>query len=398
LFPGEAKILFKLPCKNPTLMPINQETRIVRKTGNVHLIWFEKSNSWIRLEEPAWFIYRQFIRGIKDSSIAEKIKKRYSLGTEESKEFVSGITGSFRKYSTPAPRLKKILTTRDIKSTEAFFSRRIYNFNNTCLEILYGSRQLEYMVHPSFAHLEVKSRKGTVIRIKLFGNSGLWVMKIKNRVWTEENPNILKRRLFIGISGILYRKNENDWLTIIHGSAVKNEREGIVLTMTAGSGKSTLAAILCSNGFEFVSDDFVAVDMRTCSLHPFPASLAVKEGSYPVLEPLFNELKTNQEFHFSNTSKTVKYISFPAGPDFYKPVPIRKIIFVKFQTGKKNQLHQIPFLEAFKRFNDEAWVSPFPPGAKKFINWFEQLSCYEMVYSDNEKAVKSIIAIMNNPE
>jgi hypothetical protein len=377
-------------------MPINQKKRIIRKKGNVHLVWFEKSNSWIRLEEPAWFIYKQFIRGATDESITEKTEKRYGLAIKENEEFVSGITESFRKFSTPNRLHRKKLQAKDIKPPDTYYSSHTYNFNNTYLQIQYGSLLLEYMIHPSFAHLEVRSRIGTVTRIKLFGKAGFWIMKIKNRVWTEENPNILKRRLFIGISGILYQKSDNDWLTIIHGSAVKNNTEGFVLTMSAGSGKSTLAAILCRNGFEFVSDDYVAVDLQTCMLHPFPASLSVKQGSYPVLEPLYNELKTSQEFHFKNTSKTLKYISFPAGPGFYKPVPVRKIVFVKFQSGEKNMLRQIPFLDAFKRFNDNSWISPFPSGARKFINWFEKLNYYELVYSDNEKAVKSIISLMNN--
>ena len=63
---------------------------------------------------------------------------------------------------------------------------------------------------------------------------------------------------------------------LLHASAV--ERDGRVLVMTgqSGSGKSTLSALLGSQGWRFLGDEFVLLDPVTGDVAPFPRLISLK--------------------------------------------------------------------------------------------------------------------------
>lgn len=70
-----------------------------------------------------------------------------------------------------------------------------------------------------------------------------------------------------------YRRSD---LYFVHGAAVANGNQCIVISGESGSGKSTLCWQLCAAGFEYLSDELVPIDLRTMEAHPFPHALCLK--------------------------------------------------------------------------------------------------------------------------
>ncbi len=371
-------------------MSISPKKRIIKKIGNAHIIWFEESNSWIQFEDPAWFVYLHYNSGEEPEKISQRISKKYKLNGSESLKFVHDIVLEIRKLTTSSFHSQEIFSAQKFVSPENFYSVHRYRFKSKIFEILFGSRLLEYMIHPSLAHLEMNRIIKPHFRLEAFTSGSSTLLKIADKAWVEEDANLLKRRIFIEISGLLYGKSDKGWLSFIHGSAVSNGKQTIILSTESGSGKSTLAALLSRHGFKFVADDYVPIDARLCKAWPFPAALSVKDGAYNVLPPFYPELDSAREFHFKGSKKTLKYIPFPNDGDFYKPLPVRALVFVKYKPGSSFSFRKVPALEALKRFNEEAWVSHSPEHARKFIRWFPSLECFEMEYSDNQLAIKQI--------
>lgn len=71
---------------------------------------------------------------------------------------------------------------------------------------------------------------------------------------------------------------------LLHASAV--EREGRVLVMTgqSGSGKSTLSALLGSQGWRFLGDEFVLLDPVTADVAPFPRLISLKNSAIAAMQ------------------------------------------------------------------------------------------------------------------
>jgi hypothetical protein len=376
-------------------MSVYHPKRVSKKIDKSYIVWFEESNSWIQFEEPSWFIYKLYNSVPDTVSISLKFSKKYGLNLEESTHFVKDITTEIKNLSSHSYKQPVSLNVSLIEPPISFFSCHTYCFNQKIFEISFGTSLLEYMIHPQFAHHEVKTKKKPDFRLETYSSGSSSILKSFDKAWIEDDPNHLKRKLFNEIASLMYGKADSDWLTFIHGSAVSNGKETIILSTSRGSGKSTLAALLCNRGSKFVSDDFVPIDKRYCKAYPFPAALSVKNGSYPVLLPYYSQLLDAEVLHFRESDKTVRYLTLSSEYDFFKPLPVKSVVFIKYNPSISFSFRKVPVLEAIRGFNKEAWISTNPSNAKKFINWFPRIPCYELEYSDNEPAIKKLTELLD---
>lgn len=104
--------------------------------------------------------------------------------------------------------------------------------------------------------------------------------------WRFE-PRPLARRLLL--QDVISRSLPVDRLSaILHASAVVLDGRAIILAGNSGSGKSTLTAGLVAAGASLIADDLLPLGSAGEGLWPVPFAISVKEGSWPVLSPLFN--------------------------------------------------------------------------------------------------------------
>lgn len=352
----------------------------------------------MQLEEPAWFILESLHSNRTAEEISTDFADRYNITAEESIRFVDEMIVAFDQLTEKTFREHDRVPANEIESPTAFIATRYYRINSKTFEICYGSRRIEYMIHPSFAHLEVKAEADPDFRIEAFSAGKQFFLHSAGIFWREENVNYLKRKLFIELTNLLYGKTADDWLTYIHGSAVSNGKEAVILTTSSGSGKSTLAGLLCSRGLKFFSDDFVPIDNRSCMAHPFPAALSVKEGAFPLLMPFYDSLKEADLYEFRGTGKSVRYLPFTEEKYEDRPLPVRSMVFVNYNSGASNSFKKVTALEAIRRFSEEAWIAPSFDNANTFLEWFPELNFYELVYSENEGAIKDIFTLFDSRE
>ena len=64
---------------------------IKKRIGHSYLVWFQNSNSYILLEEPAWFVFSKTTRRYKAETIAKEFATRYCNTLKDSLSFVREI-------------------------------------------------------------------------------------------------------------------------------------------------------------------------------------------------------------------------------------------------------------------------------------------------------------------
>ncbi len=71
---------------------------------------------------------------------------------------------------------------------------------------------------------------------------------------------------------------------LLHASAVERGGRVLVMTGASGSGKSTLAALLGSQGWRFMGDEFVLIDPASGHAVPFPRLISLKNSAIAAMQ------------------------------------------------------------------------------------------------------------------
>ncbi|MDP4207539.1 MAG: hypothetical protein Q8928_01865 [Bacteroidota bacterium] len=364
-----------------------------------YVTWLQPNHHFLTLEEPAWFVFDQYKQGTDKEEIAQLCTERYNLLPDNSARFVSeiidGIENLTANAADPTQENLKDLSLSG-HSFEAF-STHYYLIGEKNFGFRFQSAELEYYLHPLLKHLETKIISTSPVMFELFSFDNRVILRRDNTIlgnWSTNESHLTKGTAFTEIINYLYDKTRNDWMMIIHASAVTNGKKSLVFPASPGSGKSTFAAMLHANGFQLLSDDFVPIG-RTGKAYPFPAALSVKEGSVDVLSPLFPSL--NQiETETSHTQKQVRYLSEGLTFEKASAAPVEGFVFVKYQPGTSYKLEEVSRLQALQLILNEAWVSPQPDNIEFFFNWLPDIPCYQLVYSDNALAMAGISQIFES--
>jgi hypothetical protein len=379
---------------------------LVKYVEGKRIAWFEQANQWVQLEEPAWFVYKLSVKGLSPDEVIARCQKKYGSGKEESTRFVTEILNQLYQFQqpqasplrSPSPALHPSPVLNSSLAIN-WHSVRSYRINNQLITLFFQFDWLEYNVHPLLAHLEIPLQISGGESIELFQiDAGYYVRLAKdpNRTWVFDKHELQKGRAFIEILNTIFGKKEENWMTIVHGSAITDGKSTILFSSACGGGKSTMAALLHANGFQVLSDDMVPVEAKSRKIYPFPAALSVKAGAIPLLIPYFPDLATAKTFDFPTLDKQVRYL--PLNQSLVDKGLINKakiLIFIKYDRTEDLRLEKISKLEAIKLFNEEAWISPTPENAKSYINWFLSLTCYKLTYSNNESAILKIRQLFN---
>ena len=60
---------------------------------------------------------------------------------------------------------------------------------------------------------------------------------------------------------------------VLHGIAVAKEQDAILILAPSMGGKSTLCTYLINNGYSFLSDDMIIIEMKNYSIIPFERNI-----------------------------------------------------------------------------------------------------------------------------
>ena len=369
---------------------------LVKHIENSHVVWFEKSNQWVRMDEPQWFIFLLYEKHIGREDAAHQFAKAFEINPEQAAGIVSNIYESIDKLLNPDFPLPDF--SHDAEDVSRFLLKdtrtRHYRFGNRFFTITYGSPSLEAYIHLPFAHLETKTAGKPSIHLDVFPYCGRFALRmhtpIRRSLTADESPQI-KRLLFVELASWLYDKSGNDWMSFVHASAVQKDGEVLLLSSASGSGKSTMAGLLMLNGFELFSDDFVPVDAANGLLYPFPAALCIKNDSVGLLGNM--GLKS----FVKSRNAPLAYVKPFSRSIPQKPVAPRNLVFISYRKGAGMKLSPVSVTEALQHFHQEAWVADTMERAEKFLEWFTGLKFYSLEYDDNNLAIEALTKLTVRP-
>lgn len=127
---------------------------------------------------------------------------------------------------------------------------------------------------------------------------------------------------------------------VVHaGVVVAPDGNAVVLPAASGSGKTTLTAGLVRAGFDFLSDEMMAIDPETLRVLPVPRSLFVKPGTFEALGM--------QPPDVSEAARLLLDGSWPVTPDDLRPgalgspAPVRTIIAPAYSAGSETRIERV---------------------------------------------------------
>lgn len=374
---------------------------IKKKIGRAHLVWFQNSNMYTQLEEPAWFVFRKTIKRYKAETIAKEFAIRYCNTPEESLSFVKDIRSEIEKMNHIDKAPNRIDHDADDLNEHSFnpFSIHHYRLGDKVITFSYETRYFESYLHPLICHFETKEGNKEMPLFELFAYQERIVFRFNGDVkgaWTRDETNLVKGRIFKFLINVMHDKTDADWLMTVHASAVTNGKKTILFSAPPGNGKTTIAALLQARGYKLISDDFVPIDRYSFKAYPFPIAMSVKEGSIDLLASLFPALEQTPLNHIS-PEKSVRYLPLNLNLDVTKEIfPVQEFIFIEYNSAVDFIWEKIDIVKALKLLFDQAWVTPMPDNAAFFFDRVLQISFFQLTYSNNQKALDAITYLFDH--
>ncbi len=380
-------------------MTSTPEKDFTGKTGKKYAVWLGKSNRWVSLEEPAFFVYRSFAKGMPEKNISLACKKKYALGKDDSIRFVSEITGLLKTYRDsapdPLPYTTKIFDTLPESQDPVSFS---YCINKRIISVVYGNETLAYYFHPLLKRFECGEHGQSAAEFRIFSeNKKLLFFRpgCHNEAYVFSEIPPLKRYFYMALSFTIYQTRPEDWSAFIHGSAINSGRNAIILSSLTGSGKSTLAALLMSRGHRVMTDDFIPLNGRTGRIYPLPVALSIKNVAVPVLKPFFSGLP-DSNYRYGSLSSASSFLLPNAGSSnlAFRSALVKNFVFLSYDPGKKLALQKLPPDEALRLFIINSSIQAQHQSIERFFRWFKKITFWSLSYPDPLTAAGKIEGLL----
>jgi len=368
---------------------------IKKKIGQSYLVWFQNSNLYLQLKEPAWFVFSKTVRRYKSSTISELFSGRYGISLEDSLQFVHEIRTEIDKMNKPIHPTTNFDQNSTALNNHHFttYSTHYYKLGHQVIAFSYESAHFESYIHPLIAHFETTETQSDTPLFELFLYKERIAFRYNGEVkglWEKDETQYVKGLIFMFLVNAMHGKADDHWLMTVHASAITNGKKTILFSAEPGKGKTTFAALLQSNGFQLISDDFVPIDRHTFSAYPFPISVSVKPGSMELLTPLFPVLE-DKPLTFLSAEKSVRYIPPTNHQEVIHSIfPVRELIFIEYNSAVDFKLEKLDPVVALKALLDQVWVTPIPGNATILLDRIMEISFFKLTYSNNQKALAAI--------
>jgi len=349
------------------------------------IVWLKKSNKYLVL----------------NTNTLELIKKKSSLS---SKDFLTLITESLDVDVSIANKINKDISELLLEAKELVLKQNIkhpdpikpcqlinyYSFNNTIIKVGFDSEKTKSVIHQKYRHLAINHVNSYDVEYAIF-NSGDTLFIYKNNQivgsWDSTQLHEFQGKFSMELICSFYNKTEHDWMGVFHASTISKNNRSIMFTGDSGNGKSTLVSILMANGYNVIADDFTPVLRTDFKTYCFPSAISIKEKSYNLIEQLYPELKSFNEYYINELKGNVKYL-----PPISKETSANcsSVIWVKYTEGKESSMKKVSIKDALKKILPDAWISNKEVNANAFLKWIEKTTFYELNYSDNNKLIDII--------
>ena len=262
----------------------------------------------------------------------------------------------------------------------------------------FSHQEIEQLVSPVLAHLAWSLADQPIIFDIVKIDNQFLIVSDGLIVDVFSNPAEIVSRLSYFVVDSAYRKI--DPLIVIHAAALSLGNGCVVFPGNCGVGKTTLSVALIKAGFKYFTDDTAILDRKTRSIVAAPASLRIKEGSWEIVEEMFQESLT-LTVHSSKDGRKIRYLVPPEGSLAQSIVAgdfVKALVFPKYSPESKTSIQPISRLDAIHRIQECGYdVGSCLSKARvvELLDWIKDIDCYEMNIGSLSEAVSIVRRLLD---
>lgn len=371
---------------------------ISKRIKERHIVWLQKTNRYVIFQTPAYEVFEKLSEGLCETALLAFMQEKYEIPAPEAKQFVDDLKKQLD--SLPIVQVQKKINhdKKEIAELTNYpnFKSFCYSIGDKNFRFNYSSQWMMDMIHPGIKNFLTEKAKGEPADFYLIEEGDflhLVINKTEIITWPVSDSEYFKGSVSMALLNGLYRKTERNWMGTFHAAALEKNNKAVIIPAASGKGKSTLAALLAVNGFKIISDDLTAVSANKQKLYCLPQAISVKPGAVEILKNYFPELNSAKITHNTTTGKDVYHLT--KNYLFSDKTPtVSAFIFAEYNAGISFQFKKIDNITAFQKIIPEAWILPTKSNVKRFLYWFFDLPCYQLVYNNNQKAIDKITQLL----
>lgn len=175
-----------------------------------------------------------------------------------------------------------------------------------------------------------------------------------------------------------------------HASAAVRQGVCVVMPAPMESGKTTTVAGLLRHGYQYLTDEAVAVDEQSLLVEPFPKALSIDRGSWGVLPELQPGLRLVEE-QWQVPPRSIR-------PDIVaEPTAPRLIVTPCFRRGSVTELRPLRRAEALVLVAQSTFRFTEDPARNLQVSArvLQGCDCFELVIGDLATAVARIDGLVD---
>ena len=346
------------------------------------IVWFNATNNYLILEEIAAQLVQHILEKKSLQEIATGLAEQLKISHQKALKLIYDLND---QIVIPNTTITNEEHTNEFKYVlpSNFTFQKYYQIHTKIFKVQFLNEYQLSLIHPKFAHLETQETSKIDHIFQVFNSNHLIHLVLDGKfigAWESKNVHYFQGKFSMKIIECIYNKNEQDWMGVFHASAINYNEDTILILGDSGNGKSTSLALLQTQGFQCIADDFVPIDQKH-DVYSFPAGISIKKKALSVLlEVCIQTLETSAEYHYERLHKTVRYLK-PQKIDYLKKTPCKALVFIKYDESIDFKISKISKLKAFENLVPDSWISSIPKNAAIFLDWFEHLPCYQLTYS-----------------
>ena len=322
------------------------------------------------------------------SSIAAFLSERYDVPFERALTDVLNCREQWRLMLT-AERAGR-MPVRLPPSPSSF--HQTYSYNGCGFSVGLSTPELVAEIEPRLRSLLSNREPSAVEFSMIVSDCGEWVHIHSGQEFISAEASVPAARAVL-LQEIVRRaaKPPREWLAVIHAAACGNETECVVFPGASHSGKTTLAAMLMRAGLTFYSDDSVAIDKDGLRVHSMPFGLAIREGSWGLLES--NIEGFDRAPVFDRYGGPVRFFYPPAKA---RAARVAAFVFPSYRPDSEFSIERLTTFDALIKLKESGfWLENTRTGTCAFIDMVETAECYAMLYSDTRDAAAFVRGLLN---
>jgi hypothetical protein len=376
------------------------------------VVFSEEAQHLVHLNPPAALLFRELQKGTPASEFADVLAAEGLVPSREAEHWVTGTLDAFRSCGMfqdgPVPPVALTSLAEDDAETArqaagcapyASFepvAEERYRLLETCALIRFGHVAQVRLVRSIIGHLATDDHVAPAIVIDInakMRDDG----HLRSDVYRDGIPVGWAPRLSeMGpiVKAALWQSaiNAHDFLFYIHAGVVGTGASCVLLPAAAGSGKSSLTAALVHRGFRYFSDEVALIEPTTFHVSPMPLAMCIKSTGWDLMARYYPGI-LSLPIHVRIDEKVLRYIPPPADSLEQVPMPVRHIIFPRYEQAAPNRLERVNRSEALGRLMNECLALRQrldQTNVRQLVRWIAGIECYELTFSSLEIAAQLV--------